>query len=99
MSGIEKSVAQIAGRLTIDTSAALFKKGLQLKEGCVDRILDFEKVEAVDSTAVSLMLSWMRTAKLQKVQLSFVNVPHNLRSLVNLYGLAETLSLSAESNE
>jgi len=87
-------VLQISGRLTLDTATAYFNKGLQLAEG-KDLIIDLVNVEAVDSSAVSLMLAWLRSAQRKNVKLSFINVPDNLRSLANLYGVAESLSLSA----
>ena len=93
MSEISDNVLKISGRLTIDTASVLFKKGLQLKEGQSNLIIDLAAVEVVYSTAVSLMLTWLRTARIKKVQLSFVNVPDNLRSLANLYGVAEALSV------
>jgi phospholipid transport system transporter-binding protein len=91
-----ESVLQVSGRLTIDTATAQFNKGLQLTEG-TELVIDFAKVEAVDSSAVSLMLAWLRSAQRKKVKLSFINVPDNLRSLANLYGVAESLSLSADA--
>jgi phospholipid transport system transporter-binding protein len=51
----------------------------------------------VDSSAVSLMLSWLRTANSKNVKLSFINVPDNLLSLANLYGVAESLSLPVDA--
>ncbi len=96
MSEQVESVLQVSGRLTIDTATAQFNKGLQLTEG-TELVIDFAKVEAVDSSAVSLMLAWLRSAQRKKVKLSFINVPDNLRSLANLYGVAESLSLSADA--
>jgi phospholipid transport system transporter-binding protein len=82
--------------LTIDTTTALFNTGLQLTEG-KELIIDFAKVETVDSSAVSLMLAWLRSAQRKKAKLVFINVPDNLRSLANLYGVAESLSLALEA--
>jgi len=91
----EKSeiVVQLSGRLTLETATSWFNKGLQIKEGQSDLVIDFARVEAVDSSAVSLMLAWLRTAQIKKVKLSFTNVPDNLLSLANLYGVAESLAL------
>ena len=90
-----ENVLQISGQLTIDTAAFVFKNGLECVPGQRELVIDLAKVEDVDSAAVSLMLFWLRTAQLKKVTLSFANVPANLLSLANLYGLAETLSLSS----
>ena len=83
----------VSGSLTMETTAALFNKGLPLKEGMSDLTIDMARVEAVDSSAVSLMLAWLRAAQIKKVKLSYVNVPDNLRSLARLYDVADSLSL------
>ncbi len=87
----------VSGRLTIETTAALFGSGLVLKDGCTEMEVDLARVEAVDSTAVSLMLSWLRAAQARNIKLRFVNVPENLVSLANLYGVAESLSLRVDA--
>ena len=84
---------QIAGGVTMATVRALFNEGLKPREnGGVT--VDFAKIEKVDSSAVSLMLVWMREAQRNKARLSFINVPDNLLSLAKLYGVAELLTLS-----
>ena len=84
---------QIAGSVTMATVSALFNEGLKPQEnGGVT--VDFAKIEKVDSSAVSLMLVWMREAQRNKARLSFINVPDNLLSLAKLYGVAELLTLS-----
>ncbi|KAF0206487.1 MAG: anti-sigma-factor [Gallionellaceae bacterium] len=86
-----------SGRLTMATVADLFRKGVPLKEGVTDFVVDMAQVDAVDSAAVSLMLVWLRAAQRSKVKLTFINVPENLLSLANLYGVAESLSLRVDS--
>jgi phospholipid transport system transporter-binding protein len=98
VSELVENVLKLSGPLTMNTIAELFGKGLQSPEGNSDLVVDFARVEAVDSSAVSLMLSWLRTAKRKNLKLSFVNVPENLRSLANLYGVAESLSLPVEAS-
>jgi phospholipid transport system transporter-binding protein len=80
----------------MESTTALFNKGLPVAAGMSDLVIDFTRVEAVDSSAVSLMLAWLRSAQRQNVNLSFINVPDNLRSLANLYGVAESLSLGLD---
>jgi len=92
-----ENVMDVSGRLTIETTAALFGSGLVLKDGCTEMEVDLARVEAVDSTAVSLMLSWLRAAQARNIKLTFVNVPENLVSLANLYGVAESLSLRVDA--
>ncbi len=40
-----------------------------------------------DSAAVSVFLNWLRSTKGNSNQVSFVNVPPNLQSLLQLYGV------------
>lgn len=91
------NVVQVSGRLTLDTAADLFGNALALKDGAGDVVVDLAQVDTVDSSAVSLMLSWLRAAQRKSVKISFINVPDNLVSLANLYGVAESLSLRVEA--
>lgn len=81
---------QVSGRLTKDEVSALVGADLQAQDTLV---VDLAAVEAVDSAAVSLLLSWLRRAQRNQVTLCFVNVPENLASLIGLYGVAELLPL------
>ena len=83
---------QISGRLTIESVTDIFDTVLQ-PEGGAGLMVDLGKVEAVDSAAVSLLLSWLRRAQRSQVTLCFHNVPDNLLSLARLYGVAELLPL------
>ena len=52
-----------------------------------DDVLDFEGVAVVDSSAVSLVLSWRRRLQAQGRTPCLVNVPPKLGDLSRLYGL------------
>jgi len=84
---------KVSGRLTMDTVAALYDAGLQ-PDGDGRLEVDLAGVEAVDSAAVSLLLSWQRRAQRDNLKLSFANLPVNLLSLARLYGVAELLPVS-----
>jgi phospholipid transport system transporter-binding protein len=86
---------QVSGRLTMETVTALYDAGLQ-PDGDGALVIDLAQVEAVDSAAVSLILSWLRRAQLQRVTLSFSNMPENLLSLARLYDVAELLPVAAQ---
>jgi len=81
---------QVSGRLTKDEVSALVGADLRAVSKLV---VDLAAVEAVDSAAVSLLLSWLRRAQRNQVALCFDNVPENLISLISLYGVAELLPL------
>ena len=57
-----------------------------------DRLtIDFSGVTNVDSSAVALLLEWRRRALAHDKQLSFVNLPANLVSLAELYGVVDII--------
>lgn len=86
---------QVSGDVTMATVSVLFREGLQLGRNNkvpTDLVVDFSRLEKVDSSAISLMLAWLREAQRNKVNLRFASVPANLMSLAKLYGLAELLT-------
>ena len=83
---------QVSGRLTIETVTALFDASLEPAAQAA-LVIDLGQVEAVDSAAVSLLLSWLRRAQRSQVTLCFSHVPENLLSLARLYGVAELLPM------
>lgn len=86
----------VSGRLTMDTIGASFNEAMQPLEGKTWTV-DLAQVEAADSAGVSLLLGWLRNAQRHEAKLTFVNVPENLRSLADLYGVADALPLSHSS--
>jgi len=53
-----------------------------------DRLeIDFSGVTDVDTAALSLIMEWQRRALATKCKVSFSNLPANLSSLAELYGL------------
>lgn len=97
MTDANDNIVRISGRLTMETTVALFNKGLSLKHGGGELVVDLAQVEAVDSSAVSLMLAWLRAAQRSNVKLTFSHVPDNLLSLAHLYGVAEPLRVDGAS--
>ncbi len=87
----------ISGPLTLDTaremSGALFSMDAQ-QGGQQEMVVDLAQVDAVDSSAVSVLLQWSRQARDHNVKISFINLPPNLHSLAKLYDVAEVLAIS-----
>jgi phospholipid transport system transporter-binding protein len=53
-----------------------------------DRLtIDFAGIDAIDSSAVALLLEWRRQAVRRGKRLEFVNLPANLVALATLYGV------------
>lgn len=90
---VENKLA-VSGPLTIDTVRGHQPFPFEQKPQGEHLVVDMAQVDVVDSAAVSLMLSWLRQAKAQNLDISFIHVPTNLHSLVDLYGLSEVLPLN-----
>ena len=87
---------RVSGDVTMATVSALFTEGLKLsRKGETENsfIIDLAQLGKVDSSAVSLMLAWLREAQRDNFKLKFVNIPENLASLASLYGVAGLLNL------
>ena len=57
-------------------------------------VVDLGGVTEVDSSALSLLLEWRRLAAADKRAIEYTNLPHNLRTLADLYGVSELLPAS-----
>lgn len=86
----------VSGQLTMASIGATFVEAMLPLEG-KDWKIDLSRVEAADSAAVSLLLAWLRNAQRHDAKLTFINVPDNLRSLADLYGVADALPLNHSS--
>lgn len=81
-------------------SAMTFSHAVALRDsvlGALDRdglIIDLGQVQESDSTAISLLLEWQRGAKARGWKVRYANLPANLHSLAEVYGVLELLSLS-----
>jgi len=77
---------QLSGDLVIENINQVLdaSKSLNLTEPTQ---LDFANVTDVDTSAISLILEFKRRASAENVDLSLVNVPVNLVSLMQLYGV------------
>lgn len=53
--------------------------------------IDFSHVTDIDSSAVALLLHWRREALRMGKSLRYINLPANLRSLAELYGVDEMI--------
>jgi phospholipid transport system transporter-binding protein len=79
-SKIEKSSNgfKILGFINFDTVMSLHKQGIELFKNCENIHLDFSNVVHVDSSAITLLLNWLRFAKAKHKQLVCDNLPGQL---------------------
>ncbi len=79
----------ISGDVVIGTISPLLtaSKNLVLK----NTIIDFAQVTDIDTSTISLILEWKRRALKENQTIKLVNMSDNLKSLTNLYGVAELI--------
>ena len=58
-----------------------------------EQIFDFSAVTEADSSALAVMLGWLRAAALSRSTVKFAHIPAGVRSLAELYGVTELLPL------
>jgi phospholipid transport system transporter-binding protein len=76
--------------LTVNNAKTAYEAGLRaIEEGQSE--IDLAQLTAVDSAAVATLLAWRRAATSRGAALTYRNMPANLRSLADLYGVTELL--------
>jgi phospholipid transport system transporter-binding protein len=79
-----------AGPLTMDSVATVLAASVEAELPATG-IIDLERIEAVDSAGVALLLAWKRRAESEGKPLAFAHLPAGLASLAQLYGVEELL--------
>ena len=90
---VEGGRVRISGPVTFATAAELGAAAEQFLAG--DVVVDLAAVTEVDSSALSLLFEWQRTAKRRQHTVSFCNLPASLASLAALYGVTELIPAGA----
>ncbi len=77
---------------------AVAVKAAVLEAACGgDDVLDFSGVTAVDSTSVSILMSWVRAVTAAGRRPCVRGVPDKMRSLMRLYGVERLLEPAFEA--
>lgn len=80
---------RVTAAMTYATAAELLTQGKALIGGG-ETVFDLAGVSAADSASLAVILGWQRAAAGQgRVRLT--NLPANIRSLAELYGIADLL--------
>ena len=80
----------VSGALTLANVAAVLREGNAAIGGGV-RTVDLAEVGELDSSALALLLAWLREARRHNRSLAFANLPQGLTTIARLYGVAELL--------
>lgn len=86
----------VDGALTLAQVAALLDEG-KAAIGAGARSVDLAGVGELDSSALALLLAWLREARRQGRELAFSNLPQGLTTIARLYGVAELLPAAPAS--
>ncbi|MCB1985752.1 MAG: STAS domain-containing protein [Burkholderiales bacterium] len=78
----------VQGPVNINNVVDLTEKGLALLENGNLQI-SLQQITEVDSTAVSMLLEWLREANKKNCRLEFIHLSASLESLMQLYGVTE----------
>ncbi len=83
----------VTAPLTMVNARALLEAGSSaLQAG--EQVFDFSQVSEADSSAVAVMLGWLRAAEQSRSTVKFAHIPAGVRSLAELYGVTELLPLA-----
>ncbi|HRE18213.1 MAG TPA: STAS domain-containing protein [Rhodocyclaceae bacterium] len=79
--------------MKIEHANGLLEAGRQLFRG-EREIIDLAEVREVDSSALAVLLGWLRSAQAGACTLQVINAPAGMRALADLYGIDEILALA-----
>lgn len=85
-----------ASTLTVNNAQAELDAGLRAIASGQTKV-DLSGLTTVDSAAVATLLAWQRAASKAGKTLTFLYLPHNLLSLLELYGLRGLLHFDTQS--
>jgi len=84
----------VEGTVTFDNLMERREAGEQAIAGAAgELVFDLGGLEAGNSAAVALLMAWFRAADRQEKAVRFVGVPQELRSILDLSGMAGVLPL------
>ena len=84
---------QVAGPVLMDNADEALNQSIVLSMN--DQLeIDFSGVTDVDTAALSLIMEWQRRALATKCTITFSNLPANLNSLAELYGVTSFISVT-----
>ena len=83
----------VSGAVTLAGVAALLEQGrAQILEGA--RVVDLAGVTELDSSALAMLLAWLREARARNRELAFTGFPEGLAAIARLYGVDGLLAVA-----
>ena len=90
---VSAELAKVNSAMTLTSAKALFEEGARLIAGPVTAF-DLAAVTEVDSSGLAVVFGWLREAQRLGKTLRIVNLPQNLSSLAQVYGVSDLLPVS-----
>lgn len=87
-----KEAYKITGNITFSTVPQLNNAGIQYIVTHQCPIFDLSAVEKTDSSAIALLLAWIRDAKKESKTIHFENIPHQVLEVAEVCGVSSLLS-------
>jgi phospholipid transport system transporter-binding protein len=81
----------VSGGVIIGTVSAILEASKSLPIAA-NTVVDFANVTNIDTSTISLVLEWKRRAQRENQVLKLMNLPANLTSLTQLYGVADLIN-------
>ncbi len=84
----------VSGLLTFQTVPDFLEQSERwLAEGKAPLTVDLSAVERTDSAGLALLLEWRRLARAAGRELTYLNLPDQIRHLVRVNGLGQALGI------
>ena len=90
MIAVAAEVASVNSAMTLDNAKSLLEEGVKLLGGPVTAF-DLGAVTEVDSSGIAVVFGWLREAQRLGKSIRILNLPQNLSSLAEVYGVRELL--------
>lgn len=91
---LEENQLFVRGPVTYENVVRVTQAGIATMNHA-DLVVDLAEITEVDSSAVSMLLEWLRAAHARGFKLRFINLPENLASLVQLYEVADLIPIDS----
>lgn len=79
----------VSGQLDFGTVVGLWNTSLPLLSKNQKLIFDLAQVTSADSSALALLLEWLKYADRERKEISFQNIPAQLQSIADVSGIGK----------
>ena len=89
---INSQQAKLSGRLDRLVAKRLLEEGRKLMRLAGSQWqIDLSEVTQSSSVGIALLLDWLRFGQQKNIRITFVNVPHKMRQVIEFSGLNDVL--------